>query len=123
MYAYTPSDYVGGLGCNVNGFHVIVSRSSQGDTLSYSINDLTEGEFYSIKVQFTGTQYIISLSSDGETWVVKHTENSETNINPQRFIIGAFIEDSNSSCNSPIDLEGCYIKINGEYWWKGVETL
>lgn len=123
LYTYTPGSIFGGVSCGATNIYISMSRSSQGDIFTYNITDLTEGEFYSVKVEYTGTQYIVSISSDGDTWIVKHTETSSTKINPERFIIGTTIQDNTSYCVSPIDLAKCYIKINGVYWWKGVETL
>lgn len=96
-----------------------------------SENSLVEDTVYYIKLKYSYSEstYKLYLSTTGEfngEETLEITINDQTKI-PNKIIIFGRYETSNDYSYTTtvgyIDMEGTYIKINGEYWWKGVETL
>lgn len=84
---------------------------------------LTNGNTYWIKAEFTGTAYNIYLSTDGVNWEAGETISSSTKITDRGInSVGANINDGTNykQFKGEIDLSESYIKVNGEYWWKGI---
>lgn len=81
-------------------------------------NYITAGTTYWIKLQFTGSQYIFSFSTNGTTWVVDKTVSSTTKVSNGTYgNIGRSSRWLNRYFQGSIDLSSCYIMINGELWW------
>ena len=81
-------------------------------------NYITAKTTYWIKLQFTGSQYIFSFSTNGITWVVDKTVSSTQKITNGTYgNIGRSSRWLNRYFQGSIDLSGCYITINGELWW------
>lgn len=81
-------------------------------------NYITAGTTYWIKLQFTGSQYIFSFSTNGTTWVVDRTFSSTQKITNGTYgNIGRSSRWLNRYFQGSIDLSSCYIMINGELWW------
>ena len=82
------------------------------------INTLSTDTDYYIKIEFTGTNYIISLSSDNETYTEEiNVESNSTIYNPNvDFWIGN-AESQSYPWQGSIDLKECYIKINDKLVW------
>ena len=81
-------------------------------------NYITAGTTYLIKLQFTGSQYIFSFSTNGTTWVVDKTVSSTQKITNGTYgNIGRSSRWLNRYFQGSIDLSSCYITINGELWW------
>lgn len=76
-------------------------------------NDTT----YYIRVSFTGTHYLVELSTDGTTWNTEIDFTSSTPIHSFSPCFGQ-VEQWNDWHGS-IDLSESYIKINGSTWWVG----
>lgn len=84
---------------------------------------LTNNTDYWIKIEFTGSAYKAYISTDGQTWNTECTITSPTKItNRGNWIIGVSQNIDRYFLGS-IDISESYIKANGEFWWKGVETL
>lgn len=80
--------------------------------------------WYYTKVVFSGTQYLLYVSLDGIEYTLCNHYDTETKINVNALgRIGCFVSTDPFPFQSKIDLSECYIKINGEFWWKGVETI
>lgn len=98
---------------------------------SYSIGEISgtsifsEGDVVFVKWGFTGTKYYLQSSLDGITWTNEGEIPSEQKLTRTANINYHFGNNNTTEFNwlGSIDIGGCYIKINGEYWWKGVETL
>ena len=63
-------------------------------------------------------------STDGENWtngIDTTTQGVQHPVNLQ-FYLGGGSGDNNSSTTAYIDINGCYIKKNGEYWWNPAES-
>lgn len=78
---------------------------------------------YYIKMEFTGTQYIVSYSTDNEEWTADITINNENSLYQSSALNSlGYIGLSNQTSNvlqGSIDLNESYININGERWWSG----
>lgn len=116
------SQIVIGAGSDVN--HKLITWISSNNT-SWNIASgvqgnsvLVNGQVYWIKAEFTGTNYIISLSTDGVTYNEEiNISSSETIKNNNSFFIIGNAELSGYWSGS-IDLSETYIKINNEIWWQ-----
>lgn len=81
---------------------------------------------YYVKLQYTGSAYILSYSLDGETYIEDINKTSSTSIynGNTACLIGIW---NNGSYVDPwpnsIDLRESYININGQRWWTGAEVL
>jgi hypothetical protein len=84
---------------------------------------LADDTDYWIKIEFTGSAYKAYLSTDGQTWAEECSITSDTKIsNRGPWVIGVATGTDRYFLGS-IDIAETYIKINGDFWWKGVETL
>ena len=111
---------------------------SSSNTLGYSIGNSTGGANswlfdressatlqlntnYWAKIEFTGTQYLLKLSTDGQNYNTvdsytssqkpSYSSSYKCNIGVSRYAEKAF--------NGEIDLKDSYIKIDGSIWWVG----
>lgn len=82
---------------------------------------------YWVKAEFTGSQYKLSYSLDGVNYITDVSVPSSISMYnaPQGFIIGNNFWKSNPGCGflGSIDFTQSYIKINNEYWWRGVTSV
>ena len=80
---------------------------------------------YWVKLVFTGQEYVISLSEDGQTYNVEYTYISSEKL-PYDESYTCNLGLNRGSSNNPwlgsIDLNESYIDINGARWWTGTET-
>lgn len=106
---------------------VLYNSTGQIVTWSSGATFLSMGQWYYIKIEFTGTHYNMYYSTDGITYNLDLSKESSQKLDHKNnWIIGSFTASSseyNYRIDGYLDLEFCYIKINGEYWWKGVEKL
>ncbi len=100
----------------------IFNREDYSGTFVFSPNTT-----YYIKAEYTGSQYILSYSLDGNQWNAEITVNNSTpafiNTNYNNIIGCNFFDNSVSPTlffRGSIDLNKSYIKINNKYWWKGI---
>ena len=102
-----------------------LSNVDGDDSIGYieGITTLVDDTDYYVKVEFTGSAYNLYLSTDGTTWNLEGTITSSTKIikRGNGWIIGS--DSSSGYFLGGIIISDWYIKINGEYWWKGVETI
>lgn len=101
--------------------------SSNGTTLD--IADRITGSYsvlvnttYWLKLQFTGTSYILSYSTDGNTYINDITISSTSSVyGGTLFYLGTDPADPGTavSFSGSIDLTGSYININNARWWSG----
>lgn len=77
---------------------------------------------YWVKAEFTGTQYILSASIDGENWITASTINSTTiaTDNYSMYIGKRSYSSQPSQWLGSIDLKESYIKVNDSILWEGV---
>ena len=87
-------------------------------------NILDLDTWYWCKLEFTGNKYILSYSIDGINWIEDASQDSTTKITNLTGELSLGCDEGTRYLeNGSIDLSETYIKINGEYWWKGVETI
>lgn len=79
------------------------------------------GRKYYMKVRFTGTQYILDMSTDDVNYQNLFTINSSTPI----YSTVPFDLASYGNCYVPgvIYLKDCYINSNGQRWWSGTTDV
>lgn len=93
-----------------------------GDTEGYYTGDiLTEGLWYWVRMSFDGTNtYKLSYSTDGENFTDAITvtdTKTVASIEPTMLGFGS----NNNPFFGNIDLNECYIKIDGQMVWQGVQ--
>lgn len=98
---------------------------------SWDISSGTQGSYnlelntvYYCKVQFTGSAYICSFSTDGTTWEEDARFENSTPISNITLpvVLGTADTPSNETFNGDIYLDGCYLKIGDEVVWSGLFT-
>jgi len=87
-------------------------------------NILEEGKTYYVKYGFTGTAYYLTYSIDGNNWIKTYTAESTTKLtNRGDWTIGVHLQSGYyDPFLGPIYLGESYIKINGQYYWKGADV-
>ena len=73
---------------------------------------------YWLKFEFTGSQYILSYSTDGQNFIQDIVINSTTPISNNQPIQIGNNEQHNAYFPGTVDLSETHIKIDGEIWWK-----
>lgn len=102
------------LSSNGSSFDIALSTPD----IPFSLNTKTW-----IKLQFTGTQYILSTSTNKIDWT-SQTISSSLSIYPNRDVyFGACWIPNDSYLQGTIYLDETYIKINGEDWWTPTEDI
>ena len=97
-----------------NGTSWNIKEKGQGATT------VLAGETYYVKFGWTGSEYYIDLSTNGIDYTRDYTLTSTAATHSSAFNVGTTWNLS-TTFNGSIDLNESYIKINGEYWWKGME--
>lgn len=116
----SQGDYIGGLQFGINGqMHLSISVES-----TYTVSDFTFdlNKKYFVKIVYDTTNYkgyVSETGFDDMTLVLTSSFGTTPTRNSNLFL--GYYKDY--SWNGEIDIANTYIKINGEYWWKGVETL
>ncbi|MBQ9737931.1 MAG: hypothetical protein IJV75_00240 [Alphaproteobacteria bacterium] len=101
-------------------FQLTTSKSSSSNIFSdvYGTATLEANTDYFVKIVFDGSAYILSYSTDGETFIEDIRKESTTPIWASNLAIGRQQgADSEYPWLGSIDLTQSYIKINGELWW------
>lgn len=106
--------------CN---FYITDSNTVQSDGVWGNLESSTPlivGSTYWTKLQFTGSQYILSLSTNGKDFINQSVIDSTTKVSlVQSFAFGCDRSAYSINDTVSIDLTQSYIKINGELWWQG----
>lgn len=81
---------------------------------------------YLIKMEYTGSFYKLSYSTDnGTNWIedfnIASTGIGTPNLSTPQYIGKWGYNNSQDPFKGSIDLSQSYIKINGKYWWKGTK--
>lgn len=94
----------------------------------YSETILEEGKSYWLKLEFTGTEYKLLLSENGISWTLEASITSSTKLiygSSDNWHIGWNYHSSSSyhyPLKSELNLAESYIKVNGEFWWRGKDV-
>ena len=76
---------------------------------------------YWLKLTFEGSKYVLSYSLDGVEFIEDIVFESTTKIWTSNLVLGRQQGDASEyPFLGSIDLNECYIKINGELWWTGM---
>ena len=108
-----------------------LSSTVSNDTASYDIlsetagsHTLVDGTVYWLKFEFTGSAYNFYISTDGTTWESDLSVASSTAIySGKPIVLGLYRTNAIAPLLGEIYLENCYININSERWWNGVEVV
>ena len=113
------------LSANGAGAFMLLSGTGSSWDINFSANyTMVDNQDYYIKFFFDGENYGIGFSTDGTNYTQETTPSSwkMTSRNAQ-YKIGSLQSLSAVNFRGKVYLEESYIKINGEFWWKGVETI
>lgn len=108
--------------------HLNISIVTTSETITVLINpSISTNSDYWVKISFSGTAYTASYSSDGISYTDFLNQNSTANIvQDSSYIVALGMCNSYSSIipfsSGTIDLNECYININGQRWWSGTVT-
>ena len=115
------------MGYNSSKFRLILSSNNSSANLanisgSHTVNPNTT---YWLKLQFTGTQYILSYSTDGKNFTTDYTLESSTALYNDGKPLSLGVNQYSNGVNGvmttgSIDLKECYIKQNGMTYWTGM---
>lgn len=91
-----------------------------------STTTLQNNTKYLIKMEYTGSFYKLSYSTDnGTNWIedfnIASTGIGTPNLSTPQYIGKWGYNTSPNPFKGSIDLSQSYIKINGKYWWKGTK--
>jgi hypothetical protein len=78
---------------------------------------------YWVKAKFTGSAYILSLSTDGTTYTTEATYTSSTKLpysSSYNFNLGINRSGVLYAFDGSADLNESYINVNGARWWTGI---
>ena len=83
----------------------------------------TENSWYYLKIIFTGNAYEFYISTDSFEWILDYSTESSTPIyENSKWILGTGCIGATTwyaGLGNYIDLNECYINIDGERWWTG----
>lgn len=102
-------------------FQLTTSKSSSSNIFSdvYGTATLEANTDYFVKIVFDGSAYILSYSTDGETFIEDIRKESTTPIWASNLAIGRQQGDASEyPWLGSIDLTQSYIKINNQLWWQ-----
>ena len=101
-----------------NTTHKLYLNNNSGWDICYgSINKtITDNSTYYIAVEFTGTEYIFEISSDGENWN-SSTYSSTTTIKSGKLEFGAKASNTTQFLGT-FDLDTIKIWIDNQIWWR-----
>lgn len=109
------------MNCETNGVLTLYMGNSGWNIANGVSSTLTISvdTWYDVRVSFTGTQYLIDVSTNnGTTWTNYITISSSASISASKRRLGNHIGNAYFVLGS-IDLNGCYINIDGRRWWSG----
>lgn len=104
-----------GAGFSSNGSSWDISWLSSPTTVS-------SNTIYWVKVEYTGTQYILYLSTNGVDYTIEAYVDNTTSIYTSNELLetGSTAKASNYWLGE-VYFDGCYIKVNNEIWWQPYE--
>lgn len=110
--------------------HVVLNNTANSTYFGSLQSDtvLEEGKPYWLKLEFTGTEYKLLLSENGIDWTLESSITSSTKliyVSYDNWHIGWNYSSSSSyyyPLKSELNLAESYIKVNGEFWWKGKDV-
>ena len=107
----------------------ITSQDSSSDydiagTSTSTGANLSTNTTYWLKLEFTGSAYIAYISTDGETFTeYDRFTSSLYKKSSTTSHIGLSSTSSAYSWGGSIDLNECYINVNGSRWWTGRQSI
>ena len=110
-----------------DGGYIRLYRGDRAQRVISLVSDTTYplDQWIWVRFSFDGNnKYTISHSYDGENFTVEKSTTSSVKMEAL-LDIGAFYDQGGGgwgSSNGSIDLKESYIKINGNYWWRGAKV-
>ena len=125
IFGQETSNYTPQLELNLNTNTINFVYSVNGSSWTYNINgtyQLAVNTWYYIKYFYTGTKigYVLYDEAMTELETIERDETRKTYTGTIVFTLG---KDDDSGFKGEIDLEGIYIKLNNQMWWKPVYKL
>lgn len=113
-----------------NKLHAVLNNTANSTYFGSLSSDtvLEEGKSYWVKLEFTGTEYKLLLSENGINWTLESSIISSTKLiysSSDNWHIGWNYSSSSSYyylLKSELNLAESYIKVNGEFWWRGKDN-
>ena len=107
-----------------------LAYSSNGSSYNISGADPLVGTYavmpntkYWVRQKFTGTEYTLEYSLDGETYVKDISITSSVKLESTKDTVYCGYSSARTTSHSSIDLTKSYIKINGQDWWHGTKAV
>lgn len=100
-----------------NGTSWDISGTSLGGT---ALNPNTD---YWVKLEFTGTNYVTSISTDGETYTEYTSVTSSSSIASTTNTLFGINRTLANFFRGSINLNETYIKVNDTLWWSGMQPV
>ncbi len=107
-----------------------LAYSSNGSSYNISGADPLAGTYavtpntkYWVRQKFTGTEYTLEYSLDGETYVKDISITSSVKLESTKDTVCCGYSSARSTSHSSIDLTKSYIKINDKDWWHGTKAV
>lgn len=110
---------------NKFGFGITSNGSSWNIGWMTTSSTFSLNTWYYVKLEFTGSKYIASVSTDGESWTQEASITSSTSIyqnSTNSYIALGNQGDLSRPWSNSIDLKECYIKINGSIFWSATKS-
>ena len=101
-----------------------LSENNSGSFVAGVLSDHTfnVNTDYYIKVEFNGSSYIVSYSTDGITYTDTIIQNINKYIYSAPIGFGLDVYAKNPPFAGSIDLNESYINIDGQRWWSGMKS-
>lgn len=126
IYGGTNATYLLDIFVNTsNKFAISLSSNGKSYNIANEIagtHTVAANKYYWVKLKFTGTQYILSYSTDGSTFTNDITVESTTVMEATTDCLCIGFRSGNS-LYGVIDLSGCYMNIAGKRVWNGISGI
>lgn len=107
---------IGSQGNTMGVYLSSTSVANSWDIATIKVLTYSYGVYILVKLEFTGSQYILSISeNEGATWS-SHTINNSRIIKPGTLLFGSSFGAALAS-GGTLDLNHTYVKINGQTVW------
>jgi len=108
-----------GIGIFINGGRFFVSAGIGGWYYDTGLdNGVIANTDYWVKFEFTGSEYILSSSTDGIHYNDSKAVSNSNTLNSTNVVKIGYGSRMSASWDGTIDLSESYIKVDGSYWWR-----
>ena len=104
---------------NIFNLFLATGSSSSWDIGRNKCQVTISASWYYVKIDFTGTSYVVGISSDGENWTTASYTSSSLIGGGNRLCFGK--RRSGAYFRGSIDLKECMVYIDNKLWWKAIQ--